>query len=343
MGASVGAETVEAFSDEDLSRATGLLTAGAALQADMARDVLRAMFRLRALDAEAQAQSQPDVARIGALPSTRGREAAIVGAVAALAPDDVVSPGRRESGAALWRGAELRALVAQLYGNANDVAVGRQLPGCASFPRSLAVLPATPHAGTQLAQASGVAWAMKMQRKPQVALAYLDAAETSSEDFHTGVNFAGVYRLPVVFVCVTDRTADDLAHETAAETMAVKALAYGVPGVRVDGDDVAAVVDATRAAADRARRGEGPTLIEAVVARGDAVDRFAAAVAEQKSIDAEAVRALDAEAARDVKAAFAAERGVAAPTRRRLIEDVFSRPPSTLEAELEVLEHVRNR
>ena len=339
----VGASTVEAFSDADLARATGLETARASLDTATARDVLRAMYRLQAADAEAQALAEAEPGQIGALPSSRGREAAIIGAISALAPDDVVAPGRRESAAALWRGFELRALVAQLYGNANDVAAGRQLPGCGSFPRALAVLPATPHAGTQLAHASGVAWAMKMQRRPNIALAYLDAAETSAEDFHTGINFAGVYRLPVVFVCTNDRTAGDASHETVSETIAIKALAYGVPGVRVDGDDAAVVAAATRAAADRARRGEGPTLIEAVVERGDGIDRFAAWAAEQNLVDAAAAGELKADVVREVKVAFAAERDVGAPPLRRMIEDVLSRPTATLEADLAVLEHVRNR
>ncbi len=352
LGDVADVSVVEAFTDEEFRRATGLdvivAPGGAAdparapaLAPELARDVLRALHRLRALDAEAQALAQ--AGRIGALPSTRGREAAIVGAAAALGADDVIAPGRREAAVALWRGMDLRALAAQLYGNANDVAAGRQLPGCVTAPRALGVLPATPHAGTQLAHAAGVAWAMKMQRKSTIVLATLDAAETSSEDFHTGINFAGVYKLPAIFVCVTSVADGANRVETASQTFAVKALAYGVAGVRVDGDDAVVVLSATAVAAQRARRGQGPTLIEAVVTRGDGIDRFTAWLAREGTIDAATAGQLCDEAAQEVKAALAAERAVGAPSRRRLIEDVWSRPTSALEADLETLERVRNR
>src|SRR6185295_15621960 len=92
---------------------------------------------------------------------------------------------------------------------------------------------------------------------------------TSAEDFHTGMNFAAVYRTPVVFLCQNNQWAisTPAAAQTASETFAVKALAYGMPGERVDGNDVFAVYAATREAVDRARRGDGPTLIEAVTYR----------------------------------------------------------------------------
>ena len=109
--------------------------------------------------------------RIGSYAETRGTEAAVVGAVAALSPDDVVAPGRRDAGAALARGYPVAALAAQLFGNAHDLARGRRIPGCPALPRALNILPASSHAATQLPHAAGVAWAAKMQKKPTVALA----------------------------------------------------------------------------------------------------------------------------------------------------------------------------
>ena len=184
-----------------------------------------------------------------------------MGAVAALAPDDVVAPGRREAGAALPAGSPPRACSrsSSATPTIRARAAAPRLPG---LPRALNVLPASAHAATQLPQATGVAWAMKMKRT--VALAFLDAAETSAEDFHAGLNFAGVYRVPVIFVCINDRPLHR-PPRTMSETFAVKALAYGIAGVRVDGGDFFAVLSATRAAAENAGAGGGATLIEAVV------------------------------------------------------------------------------
>jgi pyruvate dehydrogenase E1 component alpha subunit/2-oxoisovalerate dehydrogenase E1 component alpha subunit len=122
--------------------------------------------------------------------------------------------------------------------------------------------------------------------------------------------------------------------ETLSETYAIKALAYGVPGVRVDGDDLLAVLAATRAAADRARKGEGSTFIEAVVDRGDAVERLGAWLAAEKILPVASAATLAAEVDAEVGAALAAEEQVGPPPRHSLIEDVFARPPVALEAAL---------
>ena len=104
-----------------------------------------------------------------------------------------------------WRaGIRSPGWCAQLFGNAHDLAQGRRIPGCPALPRALNMLPASSHGGTQLPHAAGVAWAAKMQKKPTVALALLEAIEVDAEDFHAGVNFAAVFRLPVIFVCVND-------------------------------------------------------------------------------------------------------------------------------------------
>ena len=287
---------VEAWSDDDYRRATGLGAilspdgkadrAGVpALAPEALRECYRTMLRVRQLD-ELQRGAAKETGT-DPQPSARGCEAAIVGAVAALEPDDIVVPGRREAGAALWRGHSIAAFL-------GDVAV----------PRALGVLPGSPHAATQLPHATGIAWAMKMEAKSgakgeteagaasKVTLAYLDREATSAEDFHTGMNFAGVFRVPAVFVCINGGPGTSPV-ESVSETLALKALAYGIAGVRVDGADLFAVWTATRAAAARARRGEGATLIEAVVAEeGDPLERVRLWLATEKIQDATAEKAL---------------------------------------------------
>ena len=212
---------IEAWTEEDHQRATGLLSvlpnvdrngnkvdraALPAFEPAVLRDAVRAMLRTRALDAAARELVKRE--RIGSYAETTGTEAAVVGAVAALTPDDVVAPGRRDAGVALARGYPVAGLIAQLLGNAHDLAQGRRIPGCPVLPRALNVLPASSHAATQLPHAAGVAWAAKMQKKPTVALALFEAMEVDAEDFHTGVNFAAVFRLPAIFVCINDGQGD---------------------------------------------------------------------------------------------------------------------------------------
>jgi pyruvate dehydrogenase E1 component alpha subunit len=351
------APSVEVWTDEEYRRATGLQAILSPRRSDgqddgaegravisatppgLLRDAYHAMLRLRAADQVAR--EQVGKGRIGSYAETRGYEAAIVGAVAALGPDDVVVPGRREAGAALYRGLTLRAWVAQLFGNANDLGRGHQLPGSAAFSRAINVVPGSAHGGTQLPHATGMAWAAKMQRKPTVVLAYLDAAATSAEDFHAGLNFAGVYRVPAVFVCMGDLNRE--APVTRSETLAIKGLAYGLPGVRVDGRDLLAVYAAVHAAADRARRGEGATLIEAVLGDGEPFERLRSWLAKEKILDAAAEAALAAEVDREARAAVAAEEPIGLPPTRAIIENVLARPSRALEEQLDELDRVRDK
>ncbi|HEX3905544.1 MAG TPA: thiamine pyrophosphate-dependent enzyme [Polyangia bacterium] len=344
---------IEAWTDDDYRRATGLfavLPANGqvdrrrlpAFEPAALRDAYRAMLRARALDAAARELVRAE--RIGSYAETLGTEAAVVGAVAALAPDDVVAPGRRQAAAALARGYPVAGLVAQLFGNAHDLARGRRLPGCPALPRALNILPVASHAGTQLPHAAGVAWAAKMQKKPTVALAYLDANEIDAEDFHTGVNFAGVFRLPTIFVCLNDGKHASLM---TSETVAVRALAYGIAGVRVDGGDFLAVAASVREAAARGRRGEGATLIEAVVGQGegerDGIARLRAWLAAEKVLDAAAEAAMRGEVDAELRAALAAEEPLGPPPTRSIIEQVLAQPTRALEDQLDELDRVRDK
>jgi 2-oxoisovalerate dehydrogenase E1 component alpha subunit len=123
--------------------------------------------------------------------------------------------------------------------------------------------------GTQIPQATGMAMAAKISKKDDVAIVYFGEGGTSTGEFHVGVNFAGVYKAPVLFFCRNNGWAISTAasRQTAARSIAAKALAYGVAGVRVDGNDLLAVISVVEQATERARAGEGPTLIEAVTYR----------------------------------------------------------------------------
>src|SRR5262249_49666770 len=123
--------------------------------------------------------------------------------------------------------------------------------------------------GTQLAHAMGAAWAAKLMGKDDVMVGYIGDGGTSSSDFHAALNFAAVKQAPVVFFCQNNQWAISVPIEaqTVSTSIAVKAVAYGMPGVRVDGNDVLAVIAATHEAVERARAGGGPTFIESLTFR----------------------------------------------------------------------------
>lgn len=203
--------------------------------------------------------------RIGIYGSSEGEEAIAVAAAAALEEPDWLFPDYRVPGALFARGVLMEETLAQLFGTAADLSKGRQLPthhGC----RRLQIASIASPVGNGIPHAVGFAWAAKIRKGPEVVLNFFGDGATSEEGFHTGMNIAGVHRLPVVFVCRNNQYAISvpLHLQTASETIAVKARAYGFEGVRVDGSDPLAVYAATRRAVDRARAGEGPTLIEGV-------------------------------------------------------------------------------
>ena len=224
----------------------------------------RNMLRNRALDERGMNLQRQG--RIGFyLPST-GEEAAQAGTVWALADGDWVFPSYRDPGMALWRGATMLQMLANCFGNSGDLCKGRQMPVHYAFPQYVSV---SSPIGTQIVQAAGMAMGAKLQGKKDIALTCFGDGGTSSNDFHTGLNFAGVWKAGVIFLCKNNGWAISvpLEKQTASTSIAAKAEAYGMPGVRVDGNDVLAVYRASTEAAERARAGKGPTLIEAVTFR----------------------------------------------------------------------------
>lgn len=197
-----------------------------------------------------------------------GEEATVFGTAAGMEEADWIFPCYREHGAALFRGMPLATFVCDLLGNAGDAMKGRQMP-CHEAWRPGRYASISSPIATQIPHAVGAAWAARLKGDEMVSLAYFGDGATSANDFHTGLNFAGVRKLPVVFVCRNNGWAISLPQEkqTAAETIAQKAIGYGMRGERVDGNDLLAVHAATRRARARAAAGEGPTLLECVTFR----------------------------------------------------------------------------
>lgn len=206
--------------------------------------------------------------RIGFFIGSAGEEAAIIGSAFALEETDWIVPCYRELGAALVRGYPLFELICQFFGNASDLSKGRQMPnhyGNAGIRFASVSSPV----GTQIPQATGLSLAIKIRGGSEVVIVYFGDGATSQGDFHVGLNFAGVYKTPTIFFCRNNQWAISTPwqSQTAAENFTVKAEAYGIAGTRVDGNDLFGVYEATRQAAEKARRGDGPTLIEAVTYR----------------------------------------------------------------------------
>lgn len=197
--------------------------------------------------------------RIGTFAPAIGQEATLVGSIAAIEPDDWMVPSFRETTASLWRGTPMTGLL--LY-NAGYNEGGHIPEGQNDLPISIPV-------ASQISQAVGIGYAMKVRQKKQLALAYFGDGATSEGDFHEAMNFAEVFHTPTLFVCQNNHWAISVPreHQTASKTLAQKALAYGMPCLQVDGNDLLAVYAATREAAERARNGDGPSMIECVTYR----------------------------------------------------------------------------
>ena len=192
--------------------------------------------------------------RIGTFAPVKGQEAAQLGAVAALEDDDWMVPSFRETAAATWRGAPLTSFVLFDAGYNEGAAVEE---GSRDLPIAIPVASQVPHA-------AGIGYAVKQTGDGAVVMVFFGDGATSEGDFHEGMNFAGVFELPVVFVCQNNQWAISVPREeqTASKSIAQKALAYGFPGLQVDGNDILASYAACREAVDRARSGDGSMLVE---------------------------------------------------------------------------------
>lgn len=206
--------------------------------------------------------------RIGFYGACTGQEAPPVGTAAALAPDDWIFPGLREGVAMLYRGFPLETYLCQVFGNSGDVLKGRQMPSHYAS-RSVAYVSWSSCIGTQIPQAVGAAWAAKARGDRTVTVAFMGDGATSSSDFHVGMNFAGIYRVPCILICQNNHWSISVPsrRQTASRTIAEKACAYGLPFARVDGNDVLAVFGAVQEARARAIAGEGSSFLEMLTYR----------------------------------------------------------------------------
>jgi acetoin:2,6-dichlorophenolindophenol oxidoreductase subunit alpha len=200
----------------------------------------------------------------GFLHTSVGQEAVAVGVAAALRHDDYVLSTHRGHGHLIAKGGSLRGLMAELYGKANGICHGKG--GTMHIADvSVGYLGANGVLASGCVVAPGVGMSIKRRRSSQIVVTFFGDGAANRGPFHEGVNLAALWKLPVVFVCENNRWASSTAHalSTAGGSIAARGAGYGIPGERVDGNDVLAVHDAVTRAAERARGGDGPSLIEA--------------------------------------------------------------------------------
>lgn len=323
----------------------------------------REMRRLRLLDARMVALQRQG--RVGFYGAAHGQEAVPIATGLAVGPEDWVFPALREQSVMLVRGFPLRAFVAQVFGNEGDLLKGRQMPSHPSG-RSVHQVSWSSCIGPQIPQAVGAAWAMRARKTNAVAIGFMGDGATSQADFHVAMNFAGVWKVPCVLVCQNNHWSISVPTErqTASRTIAMKARAYGVRAVRVDGNDLLAMFAVMDDALARARSGGGPTFVEAVTYRmgphstsddpsryrsQDEVDAWAAKDpldrlrkhlvhlgAVSQTVDA----ALEAELTAEIAAVVGEVEKMPPPARESLLEDVYSEMPWHLREELESLKKI---
>jgi 2-oxoisovalerate dehydrogenase E1 component len=295
-----------------------------------------------------------------------GQEAIAVGVVSALEPDDWIVPLHRNLGIFTGRGLELERLFRQLFGKADGFTNGRDRTfhfGAIEHH----IVGMISHLGAMLPVADGLALAARLRGTKRVAAAFIGDGATSEGDFHEAVNLAAVWKLPVLFVIENNLygLSTPVAEQYAAQALADRGIGYGIPGLVVDGNDVLAVYRAIKRAADRARRGDGPTLLEfktfrmrgheeasgtAYVpprlfeewARKDPIARFEAVLREAGLLDEAERERLRAELKARIDAV--AEEALAAPepqsTPEREVADVYA--PSQVSADEPTAEERQN-
>ena len=312
--------------------------------------MFREMLRIRLLDERMLMRQRQG--RIGFYGTITGQEATPIATALATEPRDWIFPALREAAIMLVRGFPLRTWLAQVYGNEADVLKGRQMPSHMSG-RSVNQVAWSSCIGPQIPQAVGAAWAAKIRKDDVITVGFMGDGATSQPDFHSAINFAGVYSVPCVLICQNNHWSISVptARQTASQTIAVKAHAYGVPGVRVDGNDVLALYSVVKRAVDRARGGDGPTFIEAVTYRmgphsssddptryrsddevaewrkRDPIDRFERYLRNAELLDDAALETMKAELNAEILAAIAEVEGLSAPERETLLEDVYGEQP----------------
>ncbi|PIW02315.1 MAG: 3-methyl-2-oxobutanoate dehydrogenase [Deltaproteobacteria bacterium CG_4_9_14_3_um_filter_63_12] len=346
----VGAEG--SFSEEDVQR----------IPRELALRIYDGMLTVRVVDRRMMALQRQG--RISFYGEALGQEAAVVGSAAALNAEDWLVPALREAGAGLYHGLPLAKYLAQIFGNAADVTKGRQMP-CHPCDRDTNYVVMSSVVSTQIMHAVGIAMGMKLQgHSGRMCIGYMGDGGTSEPDFHTALNFAGVMQPPVVLVCQNNQWAISTpgSSQTASQTIAVKGLGYGVESLRADGNDALAVYEVTRYAAEKARRGDGPTFIELLTyrvsahsssddpsryrdesitlewrERRDPLQRMLGFLTAQGWLDVAGAAAREVALEEKVRELIQAQEGVPMPSLESLFDDVFEAPTWLLDEQRESL------
>jgi pyruvate dehydrogenase E1 component, alpha subunit len=252
---------LQSFSVESLSVLNENGEADAALEPPLSSAQLRRMFEGMLLTREFDLRgiSLQRQGKTGTYAPCLGQEAVHIGSAAAMEKGDWAAPSFREQGVYLYRGIKASTLFLFFMGSEE----GNRLP------RKYRTLPYCVPCATQILHAVGIGMAAKLKNDPTAVLAYFGDGATSEGDFHEGLNFAGVYQTPNVFVCQNNGWAISTPRsaQTHSPTLAQKAVAYGFPGLQLDGNDVLAVYRATSEALAKARSGAGPALLECMTYR----------------------------------------------------------------------------
>ncbi len=200
--------------------------------------------------------------------SALGEEACSVASAAALEMQDWMYPQYREAGIMFWRGFTILQYVHQMFGNSHDLTQGRQMPNHFGA-RSINVVTVSSPIGTKIPHAAGCAYAMKLQGEKSVAICYFGEGATSEGDFHAGLNFAAVRKVPVIFFCRNNGYAisTPCTSQFASDGVAPKGVGYGITTFRVDGNDYFAIHETVARARALCSEGRGPVLIEAMTYR----------------------------------------------------------------------------
>ncbi len=331
----------------------------AGLDRALARRLFESMLRIRVIDARMMALQRQG--RIGFYGEALGQEAAVIGSAAASRPEDWIVPALREAGVGLYRGMTLDSYIAQIFGNAADPTKGRQMP-CHPCDLAHHYVVMSSCVSTQVPHAVGIAMAMKISGdRGKVCFGFMGDGGTSEGDFHVALNFAGVTRAPCVLICQNNQWAISTpgSVQTAAPTIASKGAGYGLEAIRADGNDVLAVYHAVSHAADKARRGDGPTFVELLTYRvgahsssddpsryrdesvteqwrtqRDPIHRFERYLARRGWLADGERAALAAELEAEVREAIARQEAIGAPALETLIEDVYEEPTPRLREQL---------
>jgi pyruvate dehydrogenase E1 component alpha subunit len=354
-------DSVEAWSDADYARATGLFgildengQADSKLAPKLAPEELvrlhEGMLTSRLLDEHLLPLQRQG--RISHYFEARGQEAGPIAGAHALEKSDYFVQGLREGAAAVYRGMPIETYVAQILGSIRDAGHGRQMP-CHVSSAAIRHVSTSSCVASQIPHATGLAMGAKIRGDKTVVLCFFGDGATSEDDFHAGLNFAAVYKAPAVFVCQNNQWAisTPVTVQTQSETIALKGLAYAMPSLRVDGNDVLAMLVAIRDAAAKARAGGGPTFIEAVTYRlgahssaddpthyrdgrehgtwqnRDPLLRFGRWLDAGKILSAEVQASTRKRISDTIRAAIAAEEAAGPPSSSSLFDDVYAQRP----------------